>query len=934
MTDQDENIENLEENASDGNDSQSNIISLNVDGMFEDWFLEYASYVILERAVPYLKDGMKPVQRRILHAMKEMDDGRFHKVANIIGQTMQYHPHGDMSIGAALINMGQKELLIDQQGNWGDFRTGDKAAAPRYIEARLSKFALEVLFNKQTTEWQLSYDGRKNEPIALPVKFPMLLTSGIEGIAVGLSTKIMPHNFIELIKGSIKILNGGRTKLIPDFPTGGMLDATNYNRGKRGGKLKVRAKINVIDKKTLHITEIPYGITTTGLIDSIIKANEKGKIKIKKIVDNTAKNIELEIDLPSGVSPDVTIDALYAFTYCEISISPLCCVILDDKPQFLTVDDVLELSTTNTKELLRLELEIRKREIEEKWHLASLEKIFIENRIYRDIEECETWEEVIQAIDDGMHKFISTPKRPNKSGIDLIRELTEEDILKLTEIKIKRISKFDSFKADELIKKLEESLQEVLHHLNNLTQYAIDYFQRLLEKYGKGRERKTELRSFEAIEISSVVANNAKLYANLKEGFIGTGLKKEEFICECSDIDDIITFRKDGSMMVSRIGDKKFVGKDVIHIAVWKKGDERTIYHMIYADLVGKKNYVKRFAVKSITREKHYQLTKNDKAKVLYFSAHANSESEIVSISLSQNAKARQKQFLYDFGDLAIKGRLSGGNVISKYSIRKIEQKEVGTSTLGGVKIWVDVLNGRLNKDGRGKYLGDFDTGNQILVLYKNGEYEQTNFDLSNHYEVKAVEKIIKLQDDTVVSVVYYDGESKNYYVKRFSIETKTERTKYMFITEHRSSKVSVLSIEKNPQISFTLIKGKSKQKVEETLLLNDFIEVKSRTAKGNRLSQYDVFGKIKDITVIEEVTFEEVEEETKSADQTEKATEDKAIDTKDDVVKKETTEEKKPIQKIEKKPLKKTEIPKTDNDHADPKKKTYKPGDTLEFDF
>lgn len=911
MTEED-NIDNTENN----NNHQGNIISLKVDGMYEDWFLDYASYVILERAVPYLKDGIKPVQRRILHAMKEMDDGRFHKVANIIGQTMQYHPHGDMSIGAALINIGQKDLLVDQQGNWGDFRTGDKAAAPRYIEARLSKFALEVLFNKQTTDWQLSYDGRKNEPIALPVKFPLLLASGIEGIAVGLSTKIMPHNFIELIKGSIKILQGGKTKLLPDFPTAGMMDASNYSRGKRGGKLKVRAKIEIEDKKTLLIKEIPYGITTTTLIDSIIKANDKGKIKIKKISDNTAKNIEIQIDLHAGISPDVTIDALYAFTSCELSISPLACVILDEKPQFIDVDTMLEISTFNTKDLLRQELEIKKAELEEKWHLASLEKIFIENRIYRDIEECETFEAVIQAIDDGMHKYISTPKRPNKSGIKLIRELTEEDILKLTEIRIKRISKFDSFKADEIIKKVEEDLKQVIHHLNNLTDYAIDYFKKLLEKYGKGRERKTEIRSFEAIQVSQVVANNTKLYVNLKEGFIGTSLKKDKFVCDCSDIDDIIVFKKDGTMMISRIDDKKFVGKNIIHVAVWKKGDERTIYHLIYADLGTKKNYVKRFAVKSITRERDYQLTKTDKAKILYFQAHSNSESEIVSVQLSQNSSARVKQFFYNFGELAIKGRNSAGNILSKYTIRKIEQKEVGVSTLGGVKIWVDEVNGRLNKDDRGKYLGEFDTGNQILVLYKNGEYEQTNYDLSNHYDVKNVEKIIKLEENTVVSLVYFDGETKNYYVKRFNIETKTERQKYLYISEHKSSKVNILSVAKNPEISFTILKGKSKEKTEETLLLNEFIDVKSRTARGNRLSQYPIFGKIKDITT-EEKIVEEKEMAVEKINKEEK-----------------TSSVKKEITKIIKNPLSKTNISKKDNNHTDPKKKTYKPGDTLEFDF
>lgn len=936
--------EEQEENLNLPEENQSNIHSIKVDGMYENWFLEYASYVILERAVPYLYDGMKPVQRRILHAMKEMDDGRYHKVANIIGQTMQYHPHGDASIGGALVNIGQKDLLIDTQGNWGDFRTGDSAAAPRYIEARLTKFALEVLFNKQTTEWQLSYDGRKNEPVALPVKFPMLLAQGAEGIAVGLSTKILPHNFIELIKGSIKILQGGKTRILPDFPTGGFMDAEDYKRGKRGGKIKVRAKINIVDKSTLTITEIPFGTTTTSLIDSIIKASEKGTIKIKKIVDNTAKDIELLIDLPPGVSPDVTIDALYAFTNCEMSISPLCCVILDDKPQFLTVDEILEICTANTKELLRQELEIRKAELEEKWHMASLEKIFIENRIYRDIEECETFEAVIQAIDDGMHKYISTPSKPNKDGLQMIRDLTEEDILKLTEIRIKRISKFDSFKADELIKGLEVSLEEVLGFLANLTQYAIDYFQHLLDKYGKGKERKTIIKGFEAIEVSQVVANNAKLYANLKEGFIGTGLKKEEFICDCSDIDDIITFRKDGTMMVSRIEDKKFVGKDIIHIAVWKKGDERTIYHLIYADVKDGKNYVKRFAVQSITRDKEYQLTKNPGAKVLYFAAHPNSESEVVSIQLSQNSKARQKQFLYDFADLAIKGRNSAGNVISKYSIRKVEQKEVGISTMGGVKIWIDEVNGRLNKDKRGKYLGEFDTGNQILVLYNNGEYEQTNYDLSNHFDMESIAEMIKLTDETVVSAVYLDGESKTHFVKRFNIDTKTERTKYSFISDHKASKLNFVSVSDLAEIEFTLIKGKAKEKVQEKIVLSEFIDVKSRTAKGNRLSQFDVFGKIKDITP-EELEAEEVddddlddediidiEDDSEDDDNENQEPKPKAEKPVKEIPKKEVAPQK-PIEKV---PPKKIELPDADkiNKKPEPKDKGYKPGDTLEFDF
>lgn len=913
--------EALEHTAHNG-DETNKIVSVKVDDMYENWFLEYASYVILERAVPYLYDGLKPVQRRILHAMKEMDDGRYHKVANIIGQTMQFHPHGDMSIGAALINLGQKELLIDQQGNWGDMRTGDGAAAPRYIEARLSKFALEVLFNKQTTEWQLSYDGRKNEPVALPVKFPLLLAQGAEGIAVGLSTKILPHNFIELLKGSIKILQGGKTRILPDFPTGGFMDATDYNRGKRGGRIKIRAKIEIIDKKTLSITQIPYGITTTGLIDSIIKASEKGTIKIKKITDNTAKEIDLAIELPPGVSPDVTIDALYAFTSCELSVSPLCCVILDDKPQFLSVDDILEICTFNTKELLRQELEIKKAELEEKWHMASLEKIFIENRIYRDIEECETFEAVIAAIDLGMHKYIATPLRPNAAGVHLLRELTEEDILKLTEIRIKRISKFDSFKADELIKGLEESLEEVKNFLANLNQYAIDYFQHLLDKYGKGKERKTEIKNFEAIEVTQVVANNAKLYANLKEGFIGTGLKKEEFICDCSDIDDIITFRRDGTMMISRVDEKKFVGKDIIYVTVWKKGDERTVYHMVYADVKDGKNYVKRFNVQSITREKEYQLTKNAGAKVLYFTAHPNSESEVINVLLSQNTKARIKQFLYDFADLAIKGRNSAGNVISKYTIRKIEQKEVGSSTVGGVKIWIDEVNGRLNKDQRGKFLGEFDTGDQLLVLYANGEYEQTNYDLSNHFDMDNIIEVCKLKKSTVVSAVYLDGESKQYFVKRFAIDTKTERQRYLFISEFKGSKLHYVSTALNAQIRYTIVKGKSKEKVDELLVLSEFIDVKNRTAKGNRLSTYDVHGKIKDATP--EITESDID--------TEDYTDFEMLEEAEEI---ENTSENTAPEEV-KEPPKKIELPDTDKiaKKIEPKDKGYKPGDTLEFDF
>jgi topoisomerase-4 subunit A len=904
-----------------------------VDGMYQDWFLDYASYVILERAVPLINDGMKPVQRRILHAMKEMDDGRFHKVANIIGQTMQYHPHGDAAIGDALVKLGQKNLLIDCQGNWGDVRTGDGAAAARYIEARLTKFALEVLFNKDTTEWQLSYDGRKNEPVALPAKFPLLLSQGVEGIAVGLSTKIMPHNFIELIKASISILNGKNVKIYPDFDTGGYVDVADYNGGKRGGKIKVRAKIEVSDKKTLKITEIPYGSTTTSLIDSIIKAGDKGKIKIKKIVDNTAKNVEIEIELQAGVSPDVSIDALYAFTLCEQSISPNACVIINDKPHFLNVEDILNTSTENTKALLKLELEIKQAELNEKWHMSSLEKIFIENRIYRDIEEAETWEEVIQNIYTGLYKFIATPSKPNedKNAVNLIRDLTDEDIAKLTEIKIKRISKFDSFKADEFIKSLEEELKTVAHHLAHLTEYAIAYFEELLRKYGKGQERKTEIRNFENIEISSVAANNTKLYANRSEGFIGSGLKKDEFICDCSDIDDVIVFRKDGVMMVSKIEDKKFVGKDILHIAVWKKGDDRTIYHMIYANLADGKNYVKRFAVTSITRDKEYQLTKSDKAKMVYFSVHPNSEEEIVSIQLSSNAKARQKQFDYDFAELSIKGRNSSGNVITKYPIRKVEQKSLGVSTLGGVDIWIDKSVGRLNKDGRGMHLGNFNTGNQILVVFKEGSYEITNFELTNRYDMSTIDLVEKYDEKKVVSCVYFDGDSKDYYVKRFHIETKSEDQKFLFVSEHKKSSIAFVSTAKKAGIAYHIVKGKSKDKIEEELVLSDFIDVKGWKAQGKKLTAHSVQGKIKELVLpVEEEEVQEPMIKTNESEDAEQEETEESTQTEEKAVEppRQDPPNAQPIQKEEQ------SAPKEEPKEEPKKNITYKPGDTIEFDF
>lgn len=825
------------------------IITLN--GMYKNYFLDYASYVILERAVPAIDDGLKPVQRRILHAMKSTDDGRFHKVANIIGNTMQYHPHGDAAIGDALVALGQKDLLIDTQGNWGDTRTGDRAAASRYIEARLTKFALDVAFNPQTTEWQISYDGRKKEPIALPMKFPLLLAQGVEGIAVGLATKIMPHNFIELIKASIKILNDKPFTIYPDFTTGGYVDVSDYRGGKRGGKIKVRAKIEQIDKKTLAIRDLPFGVTTSSMIESIVKANDKGKIKIKKVVDNTAEHVEILIDLAPGVSPDVTIDALYAFTRCEESISPNACVIIEDKPHFMTVDEILKINTAHTKALLKMELEIRKRELEEKLHFASLEKIFIKNRIYRQIEECETWEAVIDTIDQALKKYVSTPSDRKKGDgrIKLLREVSEDDIVRLTEIKIKRISKYNSFKADELIAKLEEELKEVKHHLANLTAYAIAYFEELLKKYGKGKERKTEITTFDTIHAAQVVANNAKLYADLKEGFLGYGMKRGEgeFIADCSDIDDVICFRKDGKFIVTRISDKAFVGKNLIHVAIWKKGDERTTYNLVYVDGKTGRTMGKRFNVKAITRDKEYDMTKGAKgSKLLYFTANPNGEAEIISVQLTQGSKAKIKMFDFDFGDLAIKGRGAGGNIITRYPVRKITQKEVGQSTLGALKIYMDEVSGRLNTEERGKFLGGFDTGDLIFVLYKDGSYELTDYELTNRYEVKDVVEIKKFDPEMVVNVVYYEGLKGWTMVKRFKIETTKTGQRYPFITENRKSKLLFASTANQPKISY-VTKDKSK-KITNELDIVDFIDTKGWKALGNKLSDQRAMT-IKDIT-------------------------------------------------------------------------------------
>jgi len=806
--------------------------TVHVSGMYKEWFLDYASYVILERAVPDIRDGVKPVQRRIMHAMKEMDDGRFNKVANIIGQSMQYHPHGDASIGDALVNIGQKDLLIETQGNWGDVRTGDDAAAPRYIEARLSKFALEVLFNKDTTEWQLSYDGRKAEPVCLPVKFPLVLAMGVEGIAVGLSTKILPHNFCELIQGSIEVLKGNETTILPDFPTGGYIDVSDYNRAERGSKIRARAKMEVADKKTILIKQIAFGTTTTSLIDSIIKANDKGKIKIKKVTDNTAAEVEIAIELTPGTSPDVTVDALYAFTDCEVSITPSTCVIDEDKPVFYNVDEILKRSTKNTKELLKRELEIKLEELNEKWHFSSLEKIFIENRIYRDIEEAETWEAVIKTIAKGLKPFTAK----------LIREVTEEDIVRLTEIKIKRISKFDGFKADTYIKDLEAEMKEVKHNLRHLTDYAIKYFEDLLKKYGKGRERKTEIRKFDVIEAKSVVANNAKLYVNREDGFIGFGLKKDEFICDCSDIDDIIAFTEEGKMKVVRIADKVFIGKKILYAAVWKKDDERMTYHMIYSDGKSGKAFAKRFNVTGITRDKEYDLTSgNPKSKVWYFSANNNSESEVVSLHLHPNARAHAKIFDFDFSELLVKGRSSIGNTITKYPLRKIVQKEKGTSTLGGRKLWLDEVVGRLNNDARGKYLGEFDTGDNILVIYRDGNYELTNFELTNRFEMRDVLLIEKFDVEKVISAAYWDNDIKQMYVKRFYVEAIVPDKKYPFISEAAGSKLYVASTVKNTKIEVTIIKGRKGEAYTEVIDMSKFIDVKGWKSQGNRLSQYEV---------------------------------------------------------------------------------------------
>jgi topoisomerase-4 subunit A len=811
------------------NHTEQNSVLINE--MYQNWFLDYASYVILERAVPAIEDGLKPVQRRILHAMKEMDDGRYNKIANVIGQTMQYHPHGDASIGDAIINIGQKDLLIDTQGNWGDVRTGDSAAAPRYIEGRLSKFALEVAFNGKTTDWQLSYDGRKNEPVTLPMKFPLLLSQGADGIAVGLSTKILPHNFCELLDAAIKYLKGKKFELYPDFGTGGMIDVSNYNDGARGGKVRVRVHIEEIDKKTLAVKDVPYGVTTTQLVDSILKANDSGKIKIKSVTDNTAKDVELQIQLAPGVTTDQTIDALYAFTDCETSISPNACVIIADKPHFVGVTELLKYSAEHTKKLLLKELEIKLSELEEDWHYSSLEKIFIEKRIYRDIEEQTTWEGVLSAIDSGLKPYVKK----------LRRAVTQDDIIKLTEIKIKRISKFDTFKADEHIKGVEAAIDEVKHNIAHLNDYAIAYYENLLKKYGKERERKTEIRPFETIQAQTIAIANAKLYVNYKEGFIGTGLKKDEFAFDCSDLDNIIVFRKDGKMIITKVADKTFVGKGIIYLAAFQKNDERTTYNMIYVDGKTGIAFGKRFNVTGITRDKEYDLTKgNPNSKVLHFSANANGEAEVVTITLSPGSKARIKVLDYFFEELEIKGRSSQGNQVTKYPVKSVKFKEKGRSTLSGQKIWFDDTVGRLNKDSNGLYLGSFEEKDRILVFYRDGSYEITDFELTNRYEPDDVVRIEKFNPEKIVTTIYFDAKNSQYNVKRFAIEATTLKNKYSFIKEGEGNYLELVTTVAEPTVLLKLGKKKS-DLTEQKIALHKTIEITGWKTVGTKLAGTDL---------------------------------------------------------------------------------------------
>jgi len=817
-----------------------------VTGMYKDWFLDYASYVILERAVPAIEDGFKPVQRRILHSMKDLDDGRYNKVANIVGHTMQYHPHGDASIADAMVQIGQKDLLIDTQGNWGNVFTGDRAAASRYIEARLSKFALDVVFNPKTTEWQASYDGRRKEPVNLPVKFPLLLAQGAEGIAVGLSTKVLPHNFIELIEASIKHLQGKRFTIVPDFATGGIADFTNYNDGLRGGKVRCRARISQLNKNTLVITEVPFGTTTSSLIDSILKANDKGKIRVKKIEDNTAADVEILVHLPSGISPDKTIDALFAFTNCETSISPLGCVIEDNKPLFVGVSEMLRRSTDHTVELLKLELEIKLQELEEQWHFASLERIFIENRIYRDIEEEETWDGVISAIDRGLKPHIDHLKRA----------ITTEDITRLTEIRIKRISKFDIDKAQQKIEALEAQIEETKAHLATIIDYTIAYFKRLKTEYGEGKNRKTEIKVFDDVDVTKVVIRNTKLFVNREEGFIGTGLKRDEYVCDCSDIDDIIVFTKDGKMMVTKVGTKTFVGKNIIHVAVFKKKDTRTIYNMIYRDGKGGTSYIKRFAVTSITRDREYDLGK-DKAgtTVWYFSANPNGEAEVVTVLLRQVGSIKKLKWDVNFADILIKGRTSKGNLVTKYAIKRIELKEKGVSTLKPRKIWFDETVQRLNVDERGELIGEFRGEDRILVITQSGIVKTIVPDITTHFSDDMI-VLEKWMPNKPISAIYFDGAKEIYFVKRFLIEN--ENKEEVFISSHASSTLEIVSTDWRPVVEITFAKDRGKERKPNQMIdVEQFIDVKGISAQGNQLSRL----KVNQIDLSEPLPYEAPEE-------------------------------------------------------------------------
>ena len=800
-----------------------------VSGQYKNWFLDYASYVILERAVPAIEDGMKPVQRRILHSMKEMDDGRYNKVANIIGQSMQYHPHGDASIGDALVNMGQKDLLIDTQGNWGDVRTGDDAAAPRYIEARLSKFALDVAFNAKTTDWQLSYDGRKNEPVTLPMKFPMLLAQGAEGIAVGLATKILPHNFCELIDASIKYLKGKKFEIYPDFQTGGTMDAAAYNEGRRGGKIRVRAIIEEQDKKTLIIKSVPFGVTTTQLMESIVKANDQGKIKIKKVTDHTAADVEIFVELAPGISPDITIDALYAFTDCEVGISPNACVIVNKKPQFLGVPELLRVSADNTKHLLKRELEIKLSELQEKWHYTSLEKIFFEEKIYKELEKKhETWDKVLEAIDKAFGPFKKVLKR----------DISREDIVKLTEKPVRRIYRLDIDQLNEQIKALEADIQQVLYDLDHLTEYAVAYYENLLKKYGKGRERKTEIKQFDVIQAKTVAIANIKLYVNYADGFVGTGLKKDELITEVSELDDVIAFTKGGIMKVVKVSDKTFIGKDIIHVAVFQKNDERTTYNMIYVDGKTGVSYAKRFNVTGITREKEYDLSKgSEKSRVHYFTANANGEAEVVKIVLSPNCSAKKKELEFYFEELEIKGRSSIGNQVSKYPIKSVKFKEAGRSTLDAKKLWFDNKFGRLNADEKGEYLGKFDAEDRLLVIYNDGNYEIVDQELTQRFDVEKILLIEKFLPEKVITAVYLDNEKLQYNIKRFKIETSTLHSKFFFIKEGKDNRLEAVTTDENPILKVQT--GKGAQVSKAKFKVANMVEIMGWKAVGAKLTDY-----------------------------------------------------------------------------------------------